>query len=298
MKIIDITNSEYPKQLLKIKNPPNKLYVEGNEKLLNNISIAIVGSRNCSEYGVEQAKRFSKIIASNNITVISGLAIGIDTVAHETAKQYNGNTIAVLGSGLKKIFPEENKKLFKDILESNGCIISEYDPNEDVNMENFPKRNRIISGISTGVLVIEAAFRSGSTITAKYGFEQDKKVFCIPRDIGVSNGVGSNNLIKKGAILVTNPEEILNELNIKYETNNIKLESKEIIEQNEEYRKVEVEIEKEYEDIDKLISYTPQNIQQISIKSGLEISDINQKLTILELKGLIKSLPGNNYVRV
>lgn len=298
MKIIDITDSEYPKQLLKIKNPPNKLYVEGNKKLLNNISIAIVGSRNCSEYGVEQTKRFSKIIASNNITVISGLAIGIDTVAHETAKQYNGNTIAVLGSGLKKIFPEENKKLFKDILESNGCIISEYDPNEDVNMENFPKRNRIISGISTGVLVIEAAFRSGSTITAKYGFEQDKKVFCIPRDIGVSNGVGSNNLIKKGAILVTNPEEILNELNIKYETSNIKLESKEIIEQNEEYRKVEVEIEKEYEDIDKLISYTPQNIQQISIKSGLEISDINQKLTILELKGLIKSLPGNNYVRV
>lgn len=296
MKIINITDNMYPKKLLDIKNPPKKLYVEGNEKLLNNTSLAIVGSRNCSEYGIEQAKRFSKIISRNNITIISGLAIGIDTIAHETAKQYNGNTIAVLGSGLKKIFPEENKKLVKEILERNGCIISEYNPDEDVKMKNFPKRNRIISGISIGVLVIEAAFRSGSTITAKYGFEQNKKVFCIPRDIGVSNGIGSNNLIKNGAILVTKPEEILENLNIKYEENNIILETEKTAIQNE--KNEEITLEKQYKDIYNLISYTPQNIQQISIKSKRKISDINQKLTILELEGLIKSLPGNNYVRV
>lgn len=296
MKIINITDNMYPKKLLDIKNPPKKLYVEGNEKLLNNTSLAIVGSRNCSEYGIEQAKRFSKIISRNNITIISGLAIGIDTIAHETAKQYNGNTIAVLGSGLKKIFPEENKKLVKEILERNGCIISEYNPDEDVKMKNFPKRNRIISGISIGVLVIEAAFRSGSTITAKYGFEQNKKVFCIPRDIGVSNGIGSNNLIKNGAILVTKPEEILENLNIKYEENNIMPETEEITIQNEKNK--EITLGKQYKDIYNLISYTPQNIQQISIKSKLEISEINQRLTILELQGFIKNLPGNNYVRI
>ena len=189
MRIINITDDTYPKKLIEIKNPPKKLYVEGNEKLLNNISLAIVGSRDCSEYGIKYAKKFSKVISSNNITIISGLAIGIDTVAHETAKKCRGNTIAVLGGGLNKIFPKENERLFKEILENDGCIISEYGPNEEVDMKNFPKRNRIISGIATGILVVEAAYRSGSAITAKYGFEQNKKVFCIPRDIGISNGI-------------------------------------------------------------------------------------------------------------
>lgn len=170
MKIIKTTDSKYPKRLLEIKNPPEKLYVEGNEELLNNDSLAIVGSRNCTEYGIKYAKEFASKISRNNITIISGLAIGIDAVAHEASKDNKGKTIAVLGSGLKNIYPKENKELFNQILENGGCVISEYGPDEKINMKNFPTRNRIISGMAMGVLVVEAGYRSGSTITGRLRF--------------------------------------------------------------------------------------------------------------------------------
>lgn len=167
MKIIKITDSKYPKRLLEIKNPPKQLYVKGNDELLNNDSLAIVGSRKCTSYGIKYTKEFASEISKNNITIISGLALGIDTVAHEFSKDFKGKTIAVVGCGLDKIYPEENKELFKQILENDGCIISEYPPGTEINTKNFPRRNRIISGISMGVLVIEAACKSGSTITAR-----------------------------------------------------------------------------------------------------------------------------------
>lgn len=170
MQIIKITDSKYPKRLLDIKNPPKQLYVKGNDELLNNASIAIVGSRKCTSYGIKYAKEFASEISNNNITIISGLALGIDAVAHEFSKDSKGKTIAVVGCGLDKIYPEENKELFKQILENNGCIISEYPPGTEVNTKNFPRRNRIISGISMGVLVIEATCKSGSTITARLRF--------------------------------------------------------------------------------------------------------------------------------
>lgn len=289
MKIIKITDCEYPKRLLDIKNPPKELYVEGDEKLLNNKSIAIVGSRNCTEYGVKYTRKFAKELAEDNITIISGLAIGIDSIAHENAKDCKGKTIAVLGSGLKHIYPEENKELFKDILKNGGCVISEYDPEVEVNMKNFPKRNRIISGIAEGILVIEAGYRSGSTITGKYGLEQNKKVFCLPRDIGISKGLGTNELIQKGAKLVMSTNDILQELEI----GNIKKE-KEVIPEAEK----EINVGEEYQEIYNLLSFTPKDIQYLSVKSGLEISQINQKITMLELQGYIKSLPGNQYIKM
>lgn len=168
MNILKITDTKYPKRLLDIKNPPKQLYVKGNVELLNNDSLAIVGSRKCTSYGIKYAKEFASKISKNNITIVSGLAIGIDAVAHDFSKNFKGKTIAVVGCGLDKIYPEENTELFKQILENEGCIISEYPPDEEVNMKNFPKRNRIISGISKGILVVEATFRSGSTITARY----------------------------------------------------------------------------------------------------------------------------------
>ncbi len=168
MKIIKITDSKYPKRLLDIKNPPKQLYVEGNDKLLNNHSIAIVGSRKCTSYGIKYAKEFASEISKNNITIVSGLAIGIDTIAHEFSKNSIGRTIAVVGCGLDHIYPKENEELFKQILENDGCIISEHPNSTKVDTKNFPKRNRIISGISMGVLVIETAYKSGSTITARH----------------------------------------------------------------------------------------------------------------------------------
>lgn len=288
MKIIEMMDKQYPKRLLEIKDPPKKLYVEGNEKLLNKNSLAIVGSRRCSEYGIKYAKKFAKEIADKGITIISGLALGIDTIAHEISQNCEGKTIAVLGSGLNKIYPEENVELFQKILENGGCIISEYKPNESVNMKNFPKRNRIISGISNGILVIEAGYKSGSTITGRYGFEQNKNVFCLPRNIGDLKGVGTNELIQKGAKLVTNPQEILKEFGIieSYSSMDIKTKSELL------------KIKKEYKLIYQHISYVPKNIEYLTIKSGLTIVELHQKLVMMELEGYIKSLPGNNYVRV
>ena len=169
MKTIKITDIKYPKRLKEIKNPPKQLYIEGDEKLLNNKSIAIVGSRNCTNYGIKYAEEFAKELSKNNITIVSGLAIGIDTVAHEFSKDYKGRTIAVLGSGLDIIYPKENKELYKKILENGGCIISEYEKGTKVDSKNFPKRNRIVSGISLGILVIEAAYKSGSSIRSEVG---------------------------------------------------------------------------------------------------------------------------------
>lgn len=322
MNVINIYDENYPKNLLKIKNPPQRLYAEGNIKLLSNKCIAMVGSRIASEYGIKYAKIFAKQLSINNITIISGLALGIDTVAHEYSKNNKGGTIAVLGSGLNKIYPKENERLFYEILESNGCIISEYDPNEEANSKNFPKRNRIISGISDGILIVESAYKSGSTITARIGFKQNKEVFCIPRSLDDENKSGTNYLIKSGANIVVNPKDILEKLGIKQAKDSKINKLDEIYELNEVDKKEGINKKKEinntksipkkngikqinktnenkisYIDIYNLITYIPINIEELVKKSELKISELNEKLTILELEGSIKSLPGNNYVR-
>lgn len=285
MKIIKKEDKDYPKQLLQIKDPPEKLYIRGNEKLLNNKCIAIVGSRVCSEYGVKYAREFSKMLSQEGYTIISGLAIGIDTAAHDVAKNYRGSTIAVLGSGLNHVFPEENEVLFQEILDHSGCIISEYEPEQEINMKNFPKRNKIISGMAEAILVVEASGRSGSTITGRLGLEQKKTVYCLPRDIGVSKGVGTNELIQKGAKLVTKPEDILQDLKgTKEEKRMPKLE-------NAKIQNVERNIPQEYMAIYQITSYTPQSIQYFAHKSGLKIAEVTQKLIMLELQGHIKSMP-------
>lgn len=194
---INYKESTYPRKLLKLKSPPLNLYVEGNFELLNKEIIAIVGSRNCSEYGWKQAKKFSTALSQNGICIISGLAIGIDSISHISAMNNAGKTIAVLGAGFNNIYPKENKELFNKILENNGCVISEYPPEEKVNTKNFPRRNEIISALAFGVLVIEAGYRSGSTITANFAFKQGKKVFAIPSNIDSKLGIGTNSLIQK-----------------------------------------------------------------------------------------------------
>lgn len=286
IKIIDKNCSDYPKNLKSISNSPDKLYVIGNEKLLNNRSIAIVGSRKCSEYGVKYAKKFAKEISKEGITVVSGLALGIDSVAHEFSKGEKGKTIAVVGCGLNYIYPEENKELFFSILKNDGCIVSEYEPDAEIDMKNFPKRNRIISGISDGVLVVEASYKSGSTITGRLGLQQNKKVFCIPRGLEDSKGKGTNDLIQKGAKLVTSAYDIFSEYenwNINYE-----IEKEPNISIKKEAKK---HVPNEYMHIYQLISYTPQNIQYFAVKSGMKIAEVTQKLIMLELQGYIKSMP-------
>lgn len=184
MKIIKINNSAYPKKLKEISNPPEKLYVDGNLENLNSACLAVIGSRKCTEYGEKWCKCFVKELVKYGITIVSGMAIGIDSIAHRTALKYGGRTIAVLPCGLNKIYPEQNRSLYNSILKYNGTVITEYDSNIEAMNNYFLERNRIVSGLSMGVLVVEAAYRSGTSVTARLALAQKRDVFCIPRKFG------------------------------------------------------------------------------------------------------------------
>lgn len=283
IELIKNSDKEFPQELLSIKDPPKELYIIGNKKLLNKKSIAIVGTRNCTKYGAECAKKIAKDISKKDICIISGMALGIDTFAHSEAIKQNGNTIAVLGCGFDYIYPEENIELFNKIIENNGLVISEYPPKTKAILSKFPYRNRIISGLSMGVLVVEATLgRSGSLVTARYAKEQNKKIFSIPGNINLKTSKGTNWLIKEGAKLVTCAEDILTEFNIKTES----------------IEETEVQIEPEYIELYNQITYMPVSINIIAKKCKTNISKISQQLLMMELKGYIKSMPGNEYVRV
>lgn len=278
IKEIRIEDEKYPNQLKEIKNPPNKIFLVGNEKILQSDGIAVIGSRCNTEYGEKYATKFSKELAKQGLTIISGMAVGIDGFAHKGALSVGGKTIAVLGSGFNNIYPEENKELFKQIIENDGAIITEYEPDVKPNSENFPKRNRIVSGLSKGVLVIEAVYRSGTSITAKLAQSQGRKVFCIPSNLERKNGVGTNQLIKEGASLVTNIDDILNAIKVERKAeNNV------------------VKIPAEYLPIYEVLEDEPMNVNVICKKLKTDISSINANLMLMELEGYIKSLPGNYY---
>lgn len=216
MKTIYQAQKEYPQKLNKIYAPPSKLYVFGDEAILNKPSIAIIGCRQASEYGKRIAFKFAYELAQKGIIIISGLAKGIDTYAHLGAVKAQGKTVAVLGSGFAHIYPEENKNLCKEIIKTGGAIITEYEKEMKPLKMNFPIRNRIISGLSNGVLVVEAKQRSGTLITVDYALEQGKDVFVIPGNITNQNSFGTNELIKQGAIPVTNVEDILHTFSYSY----------------------------------------------------------------------------------
>jgi len=284
IKEIPITSDAYPNRLRDIPNPPKTLYVLGNEKLLKSNGIAIIGSRAYSEYGRKYAIKFAKGLAEQGLTIISGMALGIDTFAHEGALKVSGKTIAVLGCGFNNIFPEENIGLMEEILQADGAVVSEYMPNIKAASGRFIERNRIVSGLSMGVLVIEAMFRSGTSTTAGMAREQGKTVFCLPRNLGDKNGVGTNRLIKEGAKLVTNSDDILEYFQIP----KIKVS-------NTIYK---VKIPKEYENIYNAIAEQPTHIEVICKKLQTSISEINSALMLMEIEGYIKSLPGNFVEKV
>ena len=190
--VIELITKEskfYPEQLRRIKNPPEVLYVEGNKEILNSKSISIIGSRACSDEGRKIARIFARDLAYQNMTIVSGMAIGIDTAAHIGTLDASGHTIAVLGCGFKNIFPPQNTQLFHRIIKNGGAVISEYSPNTSAKSQFFLERNRIVSGLSIGILVIEAAYRSGTSVTAAIAKEQNKKVFCIPHEMDNYHGV-------------------------------------------------------------------------------------------------------------
>jgi len=211
ISLVAYMDPRYPQNLLEIHDPPVLLYVAGNVDALHNRAVAIVGSRTASFYGKEMAREIASVLTFDGVTVVSGLARGIDTEAHRAAVKTGGYTVAVLGSGLDVIYPRENKDLYAAICEK-GAVVSEYPFGTEPYPYNFPKRNRIISGLAQGVLVVEAAKRSGSLITARSALDEGRDVFCVPGKANAIQAQGTNNLIKQGAKLVTSAEEILEDL--------------------------------------------------------------------------------------
>lgn len=207
IKIININEREYPQALKEIYDPPISLYVKGNIEKLNNKNIGIVGCRECTTYGKKSAEYFSYNLSKQNINIVSGLAKGIDSYAH-LGSLNTGNTIAVLGNGLDIIYPKENLELANEIIKKGGTIISEYPCGTKPDKMKFPARNRIISGISSGIIVIEAKEKSGTLITVDFALEQGREVFVVPGNINSINSVGTNDLIKQGARLVTTYEDV------------------------------------------------------------------------------------------
>lgn len=209
INIISILDDKYPRMLRNIYDPPLSLYVKGNDSIFNTSSIAIVGCRECTEYGKNAAKYFAYNLAKKDIVIISGLAKGIDSFSHIGALEANKKTIAIIGNGLDYVYPKENHFLSNQIIDKGGAIVSEYCIGTKPNKYNFPARNRIISGMSIGIIVIEAKRKSGTLITVDFALEQGRDVFVVPGNINSENSIGTNELIKQGAIPVIKYNDIL-----------------------------------------------------------------------------------------
>lgn len=282
IKIITYDDADYPENLKQIPDPPIVLYVKGHipsEKIF----IAVVGTRNPSFYGASMAEKFASILASFGLCIVSGLARGIDSIAHKSALTFKSSTVAVLGSGLANIYPPENEKLAESITE-NGALISEFPLDTMPERFNFPRRNRIISGISRAVVVIEAGLRSGALITAHLAADQNKDVFVLPSDAGRITGRGNNQLIKEGAILVESPEEILEHMNLEIQAPDSTQK------QNFSDTPVLTDLEKLVYNV---IRGKTMHFEQIQMESGKSVQELTQALTGLEIKGLVKSEPGS-----
>lgn len=291
IRILTFNNSRYPSILKEIPDPPPYIYVHGD--IQPEIPrIAIVGSRNATYYGMETAHKLGKEISGLGIEIVSGMARGIDSSAHEGAIAGGGRTIAVLGSGLNRIYPPENLRLFHKIAE-NGAVISEFPINEGPEAKNFPMRNRIICGLSSGVVVVEAGNKSGSLITAKLAAEQGREVFAVPGSINSSRSTGTHSLLRQGATLIENAEDILTELPYLAESLKKSYLLKTNLESSSKKNHEEID-EQEKNVLAKLDAY-PMHIDEIGRKCGLGPGKVSCILLELELKGLIHQLPGKLY---
>lgn len=282
---ISYLNTLYPRLLKEIKNPPAGLYYIGRLPDEDIDRIAVVGSRRCSSYGRAAAHMLAKKLAEVNICIVSGMAEGVDTAAHKGALEGAGHTVAVLGSGLKRCFPASNRKLMKEI-EQKGCVITEYPPDMQPLPYNFPARNRIIAGLCSAVLVVEAGAKSGSLITADIALDEGREVFAVPGKITSKLSDGTNELIKQGCSLVTDYSDILFELGIAYSEE----------EKNKFLQKSRVGLETEQKKVYDCIGAAPVSIDEILQNLQMPAAQLYSTLTILEVKGFIKKLP-DGYVK-
>ena len=287
--VITQESPSYPKPLREIHAPPIVLYVWGEVQDRDHHAIGIIGARRTTHYGMESAKKLAYQIAYAGLTIISGLARGIDTAAHQGALAAKGRTIAVIGSGLSKLYPPENQALADKIRNGNGAIVSEFSMEIEPDRQTFPMRNRIISGWSHGVLVVEAGLNSGALITASQALEQGRSVYAVPGHINAPSAMGANRLIQQGAKLVMSASDILDDLQILLPETKPSPEAaaRPLPPLSDDERRV-------FDAIDS--SETP--IDRIAAKSDLPSATVSSTLLRLELKRLVKQLPGKYFVKL
>ena len=282
--VIELGDKKYSKLLSEIYDPPILLFYKGNVSILNSMCLGVVGTRKNTAYGQQVCVKLCSDLLKNNFTIVSGLALGIDSIAHNITLENNGKTIAVLGSGIDKasVYPSSNRYLAEKIISNDGLIISEFSLGVSPMPYNFPMRNRIISGLSLGTLVIEAAAKSGALITARCSLEQNREVFAVPGNIFSSVSAGPNNLIKQGAVPTSCIDEILETLDLKRLSsyiNNKKITPK----------------TKEEEKLIPHLNHEPIHVDELVRLSGLPMAEISSTLTLMEMRGVIKNFGGMKY---
>lgn len=290
VKILSIEDKEYPQRLKKIYDLPPVLYLKGDFAEVDKLPVAVVGSRHPSTYGSLSAERIASGLARKGITVVSGMAMGIDSKAHRTALNAGGRTIAVLGSGIDVIYPSENKSLYSDIIK-NGVVMSEFSLGTRPEPSNFPRRNRIISGLSLGVVVVEATEKSGALITAKLAIDQNREVFAVPGNIDSARSQGTNKLIQDGAKLIESVDDIMEELKYYFGTE-FKLE----MSQQKDLFIDDDSLTDEEKKTLVCLSAESVHIDTVIEESGFRSEVVSKILLDLELKGLVKQIPGKNFV--
>lgn len=281
--IIGIEDKNYPQNLKYIYDPPKTLYVKGKITEEDRLAVAIIGTRRPSLYGMQMAEHLATDLSQRGITIVSGGARGIDSCAHRAAIKAGARTICVLGCGIDIVYPPENRGLFEDISQS-GAVISEFEMSTPPNKYNFPRRNRLISGLSLGVVVVEAAEKSGTMTTVTHALEQGREIFSVPGRADTATSKGTNRLLKEGAKLIESADDIISEL-----------EPLKVL-KNLTCRKA-LDLQEPEKSVYDLISFEPVQFDDILQKSNLQQVKIYSVLTSLELKQAIKRLPGNYFIR-
>lgn len=285
-RLITFWDKEFPEQLKNIYDPPAFLFVIGTLRGEDKNAIAVVGSRRPSNYGRVVTERLTSELANKGLTIVSGLAYGIDTLAHAQALQSGGRTIAVLGSGVDMIYPTENRSLAERIAK-NGAIISEFPMGSGPDRNNFPRRNRIICGLSLGTLVVEAGERSGALITAAMALDQNREVFAVPGNIDSPNSFGTNELVKQGAKIVTSSADILEELSAQLGH----------LSQSKKNAAAEMALPVDEKEIFCLLDHEPKHIDALALSLRQSTSQVLSTLLSLELKNVVKQLRGKYFVK-
>jgi len=291
ISIITVLDDEYPKCLKQIYDPPVVLYALGDMNMFKYPAIAVVGCRRASFYGLQQAERISQGLSGRGICVVSGMARGIDSAAHKAAVNLPGGTIAVLGSGLKVVYPAENKALFETI-GKKGLVISEFSLHTSPHRGNFPRRNRIISGLSQGVVVIEAAQRSGSLITANTALDQNREVFAVPGAANSINARGVNALIKDGAMLIENAQDIIDVIGPDKLYN--KYMESQLVSGIED---TAPSLDSSAQQLLDLLDAEPLHIDMLIRRSKLDSTTVYRNLLSMQLKGVVKEIEGKRFAK-